>query len=127
MRTVDFNICEQTVFGYMACALVISSAVILQATETDQMMFVPASACDIQFMNAITGLVIWQDYLVLQSWAGYFTVMVQIVMGVYMISSEHPFSSAETNYALVQSVKIQIVQEREGRLLSHILEGLWIP
>lgn len=98
-----------TVFGYMACSIVISSVAILQATETDQMMFVPASACGIQFMNAITGLVIWQDYLVVQSWAGYFTVMVQIVLGVYLISSLDEYSSSvETNYALAQSVKIQI-------------------
>ena len=114
-----------TVFGYMACSIVISSVAILQATETDQMMFVPASACGIQFMNAITGLVIWQDYLVVQSWPTYFTVIMQIVLGVYLISSldEYPSSSVETNYALVQSVKIQIgkqiARHRGTSIVSH--------
>lgn len=98
-----------TLFGFVACSFVISSVAILQATETDQSVFVPASACGIQFMNAITGLVIWQDYLVVQSWSGYFTVMIQILTGVYLISSMDEYaSSADSNYALAQSVKIQI-------------------
>jgi len=101
-----------TVFGYISCSLVISSVAILQATETDQSTFVPSSACSIQFMNAITGLVIWQDYLVVQSWPGYLTAMMLILLGVYLISSLDEYSSSvETNYALAQSVKIQIGKE----------------
>jgi hypothetical protein len=46
-------------FVYIACSAVITSVAVLQATEVDQSLFVPASACDIQFVNASTGLIIW--------------------------------------------------------------------
>jgi len=101
-----------TVIGFVACSLVVGAVSILQATETDQSSFVPISSCGIQFINAITGLIIWQDYLVVQSWPGYFTVMMQILLGVYLISSMDTFSSSvDSNYALAQSVKIQIGKE----------------
>ena len=101
-----------TLVGFIGCSLTVSSVSILQATETDQSVFVPISSCGVQLLNAFTGLIIWQDYLVVQSWFGYFTVVMQIVLGVYLISSMDEYSSSvDSNYALAQSVKIQIGKE----------------
>lgn len=112
-----------TVSAFVACSIVISSVAVLQATEVDQSIFVPASACGIQFLNSITGLVIWQDWRVIQSCPGYSIVMIQILLGVYLISSVEQFSnSADTDYALAQSITIQtakgislFINQKEGK------------
>jgi len=99
------------VVAYLACSVVLVATSLLQATEVDQKTFVPASACGMQFINALTGLIIWQDWLVIQSWVSYATVMAQILMGLYLISSmDFVGSSADTSYALSQSVSIQLAK-----------------
>ncbi len=107
-----------SVLGYVFCAIIISTVAILQATEVDQNSFVPASACGIQFVNAITGLIIWQDWKVVQSWSGYSLVMLQIVLGVYLIASEDKFiNSADTDFSLTQSFTIQAAKDISRRSL----------
>lgn len=112
---------------FIGISFVISSVAILQATEVDQASFVPAAACGIQIMNTLTGLLIWQDYLVVQTWVGYITVLTQIILGVYLISSMDAYSSsADSNFALAQSVKIQYASEfaqKKGKSLGMSLVG----
>jgi hypothetical protein len=101
-----------TLFGYTACSIVIATVAFLQATDVDQNLFFPASACGIQVVNAVTGLILWQDWRVIQSWAGYSIVMALIVFGVYHISSLENFSqSADSDYSLAQSISILIAKD----------------
>lgn len=112
-----------TFVGFVWCSLLIAAVSILQATEVDQGKFVPMSAVGTQILNAATGLIIWQDYLSIQSWYCYIMVLIQIVLGVYSIASIDIFSSsADSSYALTQSAKIitalDIAHERHQYLSS---------
>jgi len=105
--------------GYVFCSIIISTVAILQATEVDQSFFVPATACGIQFVNAITGLIIWQDWKVVQSWSGYALVMLQIVLGVYLIASIEEYgNSSDSDFALTQSFTIRAAQDISQRTLA---------
>jgi hypothetical protein len=48
-----------TLFGYTACSIVIATVAFLQATDVDQNLFFPASACGIQVVNAGDTVVGW--------------------------------------------------------------------
>jgi hypothetical protein len=52
--------------------------------HVNQQAFVPAVACTTQIVNAMTGLIIWNDTLTIQSWSGYSAMMVQFLLGVYL-------------------------------------------
>eukprot|EP01083_Nonionella_stella_P230166 813937_1 len=69
-----------------AFAVVVHST-ILNPTRVDQKLFVPALTCGNQTLNAVTGLIIWQDWKVIQSWTGYLVVMMIILLGVYLTST----------------------------------------
>jgi len=112
---------------FLALAILIFFVAILQATEVDQGSFVPFSSCGNIVLNAITGLIIWQDYLVIQSSVCYSIVMIQILMGVYLISSIDVLSSsADQSYALSQSVKILVakdIADQRGKYLASFAGG----
>ena len=43
----------------------------LLQTLAEQKLFVPINAAMIVFINALTGILIWEDWRVVQSWLGY--------------------------------------------------------
>ena len=73
--------------GFVLCNVVLMTAVVQQATLTEQKVFVPVSSCMIQVVNAMTGLILWEDWKVVQNWTGYVGVIIQIIVGIYLISS----------------------------------------
>jgi len=109
------------VIGFLFCSVILLVVAILQATEVEQNSFVPESACGIQFVNAITGLIIWQDWKVVQAWSGYALNMMQVLLGIYLIASTDEFSnSADFDFSLKQSLAIRTakdmrnIQRKEG-------------
>jgi hypothetical protein len=91
----------------LLCFFAIGQSTVLQASRVNQKTFVPALACGNQIFNAATGLIIWEDWKVVQSWPGYAAVTLQIVMGVYLISNIESLSNTvDPNYGLSQSLKI---------------------
>jgi len=94
--------------GFLICGFVLGTSVVLQATKTEQKLFVPIISCATQMVNAVTGLILWEDWRVVQSWAGYAAMIVQIIVGVYLISSLDFFeNTAEPNYGLRQTIALQ--------------------
>lgn len=94
--------------GFLICGLVLGTSVVLQATETEQKLFVPMISVLTQLVNATTGLILWEDWRVVQSWVGYAAIMVQIVVGVYLISSLDFFeNTTDPNYGMAQYVMIR--------------------
>ena len=56
-------------------------AVIVQAAVVDQARFVPLNTTTIILVNALTGILIWEDWRVIQSWYGYACVFVLLGLG----------------------------------------------
>ena len=101
--------------GFLICGFVLGTSVVLQATKTEQKLFVPLVSCLTQITNAATGLILWEDWKVVKSWVGYSAITVQIVVGVYLISSLDFFANtADPHYALKQSTSLRKLYSREG-------------
>ena len=97
--------------AYFVCAILTGIVAFLQATEVDQSLFVFRSSSGIIILNALTGFLLWQDWRIMQSSTVYCIVVMQIVVGVYFISSLIPYSlSADTDYALYQSATFEVAK-----------------
>ena len=95
------------IVGFFVCNIVLMASIILQATKTEQKVFVPVSSCAIQILNVLTGLILWEDWRVVQSWIGYGSVLVQIIVGVYLISSLDVFeNTADPSFGVRQSTNL---------------------
>jgi hypothetical protein len=106
--------------AYFACAILTGIVAFLQATEVDQSLFVFRSSSGIVILNAFTGFLLWQDWRIMQSSTLYCIVVVQIVVGVYFISSLVSYSqSADTDYALYQSATFEVAKETAEIIISE--------
>jgi len=112
------------VLGFLLCGFVLGTSVVLQATKVEQKLFVPVISSTTQIVNAATGLILWEDWLVVQSWAGYAVVMMQIIVGVYLISSLDFFeNTADPHYGMRQSMAITSVAGRRHAFQNSKHEG----
>lgn len=79
----------------LACFIVIkvvsgaiyTYAIVVQSTVVKQAKFVPLNATTIIFVNAITGVVIWEDWRVISSWVGYACVFLLLALGCDLLLS----------------------------------------
>ena len=68
---------------------VMTGAIVVQSTTVQQNKFVPLNATCIIAVNALTGIIIWEDWRVVESWLGYATVFVQLIIGNYLLVREN--------------------------------------
>jgi hypothetical protein len=69
----------------VASGLVITYACIVQASAVPQATFAPLNASALIVVNAITGMIIWEDWRVIGSWFGYACIFVQLILGNYLL------------------------------------------
>jgi hypothetical protein len=62
-------------------------AIVVQSTNVEQARFVPLNAISIIAANAVTGIFIWEDFKVVQSWYGYACVFVLLGLGCDLLLS----------------------------------------
>lgn len=74
------NICIKIISG-----IVYTRAIVVQSTAVEQKTFVPLNAATIVFINALTGIAIWEDYNVIQSWLGYVCVFLLLALGCSLL------------------------------------------
>mmetsp|Transcript_1007 Transcript_1007/g.1409 ORF Transcript_1007/g.1409 Transcript_1007/m.1409 type:complete len:564 (+) Transcript_1007:132-1823(+) len=67
---------------------IMTGAIVMQSTSVEQNTFVPLNATCIIAVNAITGILLWEDWRVVKNWLGYATVFVQLVIGNYLLLGE---------------------------------------
>mmetsp|Transcript_20702 Transcript_20702/g.33331 ORF Transcript_20702/g.33331 Transcript_20702/m.33331 type:complete len:501 (+) Transcript_20702:273-1775(+) len=73
-----------------------SAAIIVQSVAVDQSRFVPLNATLIMLVNALTGIIIWQEWNCVQSWLGYLCVFAllglacDLLLSVPLLNSENP-------------------------------------
>lgn len=74
---------------------VMTYAIIVQSTAVQQSKFVPINASSIMIVNALTGIIIWEDWRVVQSWLGYVGVFVLMVLGNFLLLGNGPSFEAD--------------------------------
>lgn len=113
-----------SIFLKMASGGIITYALVVQSTAVAQAKFIPLNASALILVNAMTGMIIWQDYNVVGSWVGYVCVFAQLVLGNYLLLGDVELLSPEnTHYGRAKAVA-DIKQAAERRDLFPIEEML---
>ena len=91
---------SQVVFVIFLVIKIISGAIytygiVVQSTAVQQARFVPLNATTIIIVNAITGVIIWEDWRVVESWYGYICVFVLLGLGCDLLLSVPTLLNAE--------------------------------
>jgi len=60
-------------------------AIVIQSTAVEQAVFVPLNTVISLFVNAMTGIIVWEDYLVVGSWTGYVCVYLLFILGICLL------------------------------------------
>jgi len=63
-------------------------SLILAATAVDQGIFVPMQTCATLVTNLITGLIVWEEYKVIDKWIAYIMVHLIMLLGIWLLSPE---------------------------------------
>ena len=81
----------------------------VQSTTVTQSKFVPLNATAIILVNAITGVIIWQDWRVISSWTGYICVFLLIALGCdLLLSSQNLLTNENAEYGVKKRASIII-------------------
>lgn len=70
---------------WLVSSIILVYATILQATTVSQGKFVPLSVGTKIAVNAITGIIIWEDWRAVTSWVGYVCVFLFLMLGNYLL------------------------------------------
>mmetsp|Transcript_17777 Transcript_17777/g.32184 ORF Transcript_17777/g.32184 Transcript_17777/m.32184 type:complete len:423 (-) Transcript_17777:114-1382(-) len=93
-------------------------AIIIQSTAVTQSIFVPLNTSVTLLLNAITGIIIWEDWRVVNSWLGYVCAFILLVLGIYLLLSDVDFrllTSENPRYGQVRKFE----RMRATRNLMH--------
>lgn len=91
-----------------------TTAIVVQSFAVEQSKFVPLNATLIILVNAITGIIIWEDWRVVQSWYGYVCVFVLLGLGcdlllsVPLLSSENPEFGINRRLSMIPAVEKRV-------------------
>ena len=94
--------------------VVYTYAVIVQSRVVEQATFVPLNAITVVIANAITGIIIWEDWRVIQSWYGYVCVFVLLGLGCDLLLSVPLLNSENPEFGAPKRA-LMIMQGRKGR------------
>lgn len=73
---------------WLVSSVILVYATILQATTVSQGKFVPLSVGTKIAVNAITGIILWEDWRVVASWVGYVCVFLYLLLGNYLLCED---------------------------------------
>ncbi|KAG7363322.1 protein kinase domain containing protein [Nitzschia inconspicua] len=83
---------EMTPAWYIVCVIikVVSGAIytmsiVVQSTAVQQRTFVPVNAATTILLNAVTGMLVWNDWKNVQSWVGYVCVFLLLILGCALL------------------------------------------
>merc|ERR1712157_219183 len=75
-----------TVTVWIITTITQTVAIFQQGTTVKQSTFIPMNTMATVLLNAIFGMVVWEDWKVVQSWNGYSLSIVLMLLGNFMIS-----------------------------------------
>jgi hypothetical protein len=88
----------------LATGSLYSSAIVVQSFAVDQSTFVPLNATMIMLINALTGVIIWEEWRCVQSWLGYMCVFALLGLGCDLLLSVPLLNSENPDYGLNKRV-----------------------
>ena len=93
-------------------------AVVVQSTAVEQATFVPLNTICIVLTNAITGIIIWEDWRVITSWYGYCCVFVLLGLGCDLLLSGVPLLTSE-NPEFGKRASIQLMTGKKKNSMKN--------
>jgi hypothetical protein len=76
---------------------IITYALVVQSTAVTQAKFIPLNASALIVVNALTGIIVWEDWRVVGSWIGYVCVFLYLVLGCYLLLGDFELLSQENS------------------------------
>lgn len=73
--------------------IIYTRAIVVQSTVVEQASFVPLNAVLTLFVNALTGIIIWEDWRVIGDWTGYVCVFLLFILGSGLLLGDMPLLS----------------------------------
>jgi len=104
---------------------VYTQAIVVQSTTVEQRVFVPLVSVFIMSVNAITGLVIWEDWTVVQDWTGYACVFLLFFLGCYLMLGDITLLG-EAFGGLFRTTYRMFIPSSRDDLLVH-LKAFFVP
>lgn len=103
MSTTSGPVYVSLIAAYIYLQMTWTYETIVEATAVEsRIVFIPTYTCASLGLNAITGIIIWEDWKVVTSWTGYICSFILVVLGVILMS-DLDFYKAEqdglTDYA----------------------------
>ncbi|MGK3737667.1 MAG: hypothetical protein ACI90V_004514 [Bacillariaceae sp.] len=83
-----------------------TSAIVVQSFAVEQSRFVPLNATLIILMNSITGIIIWEDWRVVQSWLGYLCVFTLLGLGCDLLLSTPQLNNENPLFGLRATLRM---------------------
>ena len=99
-------------------------AIVVQSFTVEQSSFVPLNATTIIIVNALTGIIIWEDWRVVSSWYGYICIFFLLGLGcdlllsVPLLNAENPAFSASKRASLIIPQTVKRISARGSALTS---------
>lgn len=90
---------------WFVSSIILVYATILQATTVVQGKFVPLSVGTKIAVNALTGIIIWEDFLVVASWIGYVCVFLYLMLGNYLLCDVDVFGVQNQQYGTAKTLE----------------------
>jgi len=96
-------------------------AIVVQSTEVVQSKFVPLNATCLMLLNAVTGIIIWEDWRVIESWTGYVCVFLLLALASYLLLSSTPLMTSENpQYGQKAHFRRQMRRSFASRTLNQL-------
>jgi 4-amino-4-deoxy-L-arabinose transferase-like glycosyltransferase len=92
----------------MVSGSIYTYAIVVQSTTVTQSKFVPLNATAIILINAITGVIIWEDWKVIGSWAGWVCVFLLLTLGCDLLLSAQLLTNENPDYGAKRRASIII-------------------
>jgi hypothetical protein len=97
-----------------------TTAIVVQSYTVEQSKFVPLNATLIILVNALTGLIIWEDWRVVQSWIGTIVSFSLLGIGCDLLLTVPLLNSENTEFGV--SKRVSLIQP-ELKRMSMLMTG----
>jgi len=110
---------------WLVSSVILVYATVLQATTVSQGKFVPLSVGTKIAVNAITGIIVWEDWRVVTSWIGYVCVFLYLMLGNYLLCDVDLFGTQNSQYgtaATLEKMKSAVFDPKLTKAESDVVD-----
>jgi hypothetical protein len=100
--------------------IIYTRAIVVQSTAVKQNVFVPMNATLIVFLNAATGIIIWEDWRVVQSWIGYVCVFFLLALGCGLLLGDLGLLQETAPETFLGARASMFIKEERTKLLDNL-------